>query len=709
MVDQFKEAFREEAFELLGELENSLLLLEEEPDDSETLSSVFRIMHTIKGSSAMFGFDKISLFTHEVENVMDLLRSGKLLVNKNIIDLTLESRDIIKDMLEDPAVVPDEKSNHIIKQFKKEVESQTVPRLDENISPSNTSVLESTDTELMEPEEINELKSEELSTFRIIFCPDNNIFLSGTNPLLLLSEMRELGEYSVIAVPDEIPILSKINPEYSYTTWEIILTTSHSESEIRDIFIFVESSAEIRISLISDALDISEKKIGEILIDRGIVKSEEINKVLNEQKRVGEVLVMKEIVTQPQLDSALEEQKQVKKIIDKKKTIVSTGSVRVDSTKLDELVDLVGELVTVQAHLTELASHKQDASIISIAEQLESLTSELRDNSMNMRMLPIGTTFSKFKRLVRDLSTDLGKDISLVTYGGDTELDKTVIEKLSDPLIHLIRNSLDHGIESPEVRKAKGKSPGGTITLSAQHSGANVLITVSDDGAGLNAAKIKRKAIDRGLLLPDEAIDDNELYKLIFSAGFSTSSKVTKVSGRGVGMDVVRKEIENLGGMVSIQSKEGEGSSIELKLPLTLAIIEGLLVKVSDEFYVFPLSVVEECVEHIQDTNSNGKQKIASIRGEILPYIRMRDFFDISGDQLEIEQLIVVNSHENRIGFIVDEVIGDYQTVIKNLGNIYKDVEGLSGGTILGDGSIALILDVLKITQIVKCEEKLLT
>ena len=703
MIDQFKEAFREEAFELLIELENALLQLEEEPDNPETISSVFRIMHTIKGSSAMFGFDDISLFTHEVENVMDLLRSGKLSVNKNLIDLTLKSRDYIKDMLEDSSIDISEETSLLIKKFKNEVYSQTQ-------SPgTETEVEEEKSLDIVDNSVDEDYKSGEMQTFRIIFCPDNNIFLTGTNPIMLLTEIKDLGEYSVVAVMDEIPPLSKINPEYSYTSWEIILTTTYSEAEIRDIFIFVESSAEIRINTIVDSQDEKEKRIGEILVDRGVANPEEIDKVLTEQQKVGEVLVKKKIVTQPQLDSALEEQKQIKKVLDKKKTIVSSGSVRVDSTKLDELVDLVGEMVTVQAHLTELASHKQDASMISIAEQLERLTGELRDNSMSMRMLPIGTTFSKFKRLVRDLSADLGKEISLVTVGGDTELDKTVIEKLSDPLVHLIRNSLDHGIENPEERVSKGKSPNGTITLSAQHSGANVLITVSDDGAGLNVNRIRRKAIDRGLLLPDEEIKDEDLFKLIFAAGFSTSSKVTNVSGRGVGMDVVRKEIENLGGMVSIRSEEGEGSAIELKLPLTLAIIEGLLIKVVDEFYVFPLSVVEECVEHMQDESGNGNQNIASIRGEILPFIRLRDFFDIHGEQPEIEQLIVVNTHDHRIGFIVDEVIGDYQTVIKTLGSIYKDVEGLSGGTILGDGSIALILDVLKISQIVQLEEKLLT
>ena len=707
MIDQFKEAFREEAYELLIELENALLLLEEEPENPETISSVFRIMHTIKGSSAMFGFDSISLFTHEVENVMDLLRSGRLIVNKNLIDLTLKSRDFIKEMLDDATVDLSEETKKLIKKFKNEVNSQSSPIWEDDAS--SEVIIENYSLDAGNTVKTESYKNGELSTFRIIFCPDNNIFLTGTNPILLLSEIKDLGEYSVIAVIEDIPTLSKINPEYSYTSWEIILTTSFSEEEVRDIFIFVESSAEIRINKIIGNEDESERKIGEILVDRGIAKTEDVNKVLTEQIKVGEVLVKNKIVTQPQLESALEEQKQIKKVLEKKKNIISSGSVRVDSLKLDELVDLVGEMVTVQAHLTELASHKQDASIISIAEQLERLTSELRENSMSMRMLPIGTTFSKFKRLVRDLSSDLGKDISLETVGGDTELDKTVIEKLSDPLVHLIRNSLDHGIENPEDRVAQGKSPDGIITLSAQHSGANVLITVSDDGAGLDAFKIKRKAIDRGLILPDEEISDSDLYNMIFSAGFSTSSKITNVSGRGVGMDVVKREIEGLGGMVSIRSKKSEGTAIELKMPLTLAIIEGLLVKISDEFYVFPLSVVEECVEHMQGNQTNGQQNIASIRGEILPYIRLREFFNIQGDKPEIEQLIVINNHNHRIGFIVDEVIGDYQTVIKTLGSVYKDIEGLSGGTILGDGSIALILDVLKISKLVETEERLLT
>lgn len=705
MIDQFKEAFREEAFELLTELEDALLALEENPENPETISSVFRIMHTIKGSSAMFGFDEISLFTHEVENVVDLLRAGELAVTKELIDYTLLARDYIRDMLEDPTIKLSEETSKLIEQFRNEVRKQR------HLFPENeTKEIQETRVEKSKTEETDSLSSEELNTFRITFCPENNLFLTGTNPFLLLMELKEMGDYSVIANKEEIPPLSKINPDFNYTSWEIILTTEKSEEEIRDVFIFVESSSEIRIDKVySSSLDEEGKKIGEILIDRGVVRSEEFDRVLTGQKKVGQVLVEQKMVSQQQLDSALEEQRQINKALEKRRNLSVSGSVRVDSAKLDELVDLVGEMVTVQAHLTELASHKQDASIISIAEQMERLTTELRENSMSMRMLPIGTTFSKFKRLVRDLSTELGKNISLVTEGGETELDKTVIEKLGDPLVHLIRNSIDHGIEPPEVRQEAGKPEEGTITLSARHSGANVLITVSDDGAGLNKSKIRRKAIDRGLLLPDEEISEQDLYQLIFAPGFSTSSSVTKVSGRGVGMDVVRRDIENLGGMVSVSTKEGKSTTIELKLPLTLAIIEGLLVKIVDEFYVFPLSVVEECVEHVQSQQENSQQNIASIRGEILPYVRLREFFEITGEQPEIEQLIVVNTHDTRIGFIVDEVIGDYQTVIKTLGTVYKDVEGLSGGTILGDGSIALILDVLKITQLVELEEKLLT
>jgi two-component system chemotaxis sensor kinase CheA len=380
--------------------------------------------------------------------------------------------------------------------------------------------------------------------------------------------------------------------------------------------------------------------------------------------------------------------------------------VRVSSDKLDALVDLVGELVTLQARISQVSLIVHDTQLTSMSEQLERLTADLRDNAMTLRMLPIGTTFSKFKRLVRDLSDDLGKKIEMETSGAETELDKTVIEKLNDPLIHLIRNCIDHGIETPDVRAKAGKSETGTIKLSALHSGASVIITVEDDGAGLNRKAILSKAIQRGIVGPDDELSDEELCCMIFAPGFSTAQKVTSVSGRGVGMDVVKKEIESLGGFVTVKSEEGKNTRVILSIPLTLAIIEGFLVKVGSDFYVLPLSSVEACIELTQEERAQHKgRRIINFRNEILSYVRLRDVFEIEGDEREIEQIVVVRSLDMRVGFVVDQVIGDYQTVIKSLGRIYKDVEGVSGATILGDGTVALILDINKLADIAHREE----
>ncbi len=379
---------------------------------------------------------------------------------------------------------------------------------------------------------------------------------------------------------------------------------------------------------------------------------------------------------------------------------------RVSSDKLDALVDLVGELVTLQARISQVSLIVHDTQLTSMSEQLERLTADLRDNAMTLRMLPIGTTFSKFKRLVRDLSDDLGKKIEMETSGAETELDKTVIEKLNDPLIHLIRNCIDHGIETPDVRAKAGKNETGTIKLSALHSGASVIITVEDDGTGLNRKAILSKAVQRGIVGPDDELSDEELCGLIFAPGFSTAQKVTSVSGRGVGMDVVKKEIESLGGFVTVKSEEGKNTRVILSIPLTLAIIEGFLVKVGSDFYVLPLSSVEACIELTQEERAQHKgRRIINFRNEILSYVRLRDVFEIEGDEREIEQIVVVRSLDMRVGFVVDQVIGDYQTVIKSLGRIYKDVEGVSGATILGDGTVALILDINKLADIAHREE----
>lgn len=725
MIDQFKEAFREEAYELLNELETSLLDLEDDKENSELISSVFRVMHTIKGSSSMFGYNQISQFTHEVESIMDLLRSGVILADKEFIDLTLEARDHIRDMLEaeDSEADSFEETSAALKtRFRicvnrlkgEDAPPETPPETSsagEITAPKKSAAVSDEDGAPSPPGDEGEEEDEEHEvTYRIEFLPCKDFFLSGNRPLRLLDELKDLGETTVLVHKDKIPPLSEINPESCYTSWDIFLTTSKGRNAIEDVFIFVPTETKIEIQEVHQEGGFTDnhevKRLGEILKERGLLDDHALKNALKSQKKIGEVLIENKIVTQGDLDSALEEQKHVRKVTEKRSNDSATGSIRVSSEKLDDLVDLVGEMVTVQARLTQMVQKESASEMIAISEQIERLTAELRENTMSIRMLPIGTTFRKFKRLVRDLSKKLNKQVELKTEGGDTELDKTVIERLNDPLVHIIRNSLDHGIETPEARRLAGKPEEGSLTLSAVHSGASVEISITDDGKGMKPEIIKRKAVEKGLISPDKELSPQEIYDLVFMPGFSTNTEVTSVSGRGVGMDVVKQEIEGLGGRIDINSEEGKGTSMVLKLPLTLAIIEGLLIRIKDSFFVIPLATVEECVEITEDDrNQNERRNITDIRGEAISYVRLREFFAIQGESPKIEQVVVVNSRNSRIGFVVDEVIGDYQTVIKNLGKMYRHVEGLSGATILGDGSLALIIDVQKIASAVQKEE----
>jgi two-component system chemotaxis sensor kinase CheA len=372
----------------------------------------------------------------------------------------------------------------------------------------------------------------------------------------------------------------------------------------------------------------------------------------------------------------------------------NASSLRVPAAKLDQYVDLVGELVTVQARLSEIAMRRDDVDITAVSEEIERLTSALRENSMTIRMTPIRGTFEKFRRLVHDLARDLGKDVELTIEGADTELDKTVIDRLSDPLMHLIRNSMDHGIEPADVRAASGKIATASIQLSARYAGGSVLIAVSDDGGGIDAEAVRERAIEKGLVAVDERLTEKEIFALILEPGFSTAKLVTDLSGRGVGMDVVRQSVEALRGTIDVASKPGQGTSVTLRLPLTLAIIDGLLVSVGNAYFVLPLTNTLECIELTREdiARANGKH-VVEVRGEIMPYIRLRDYFNIYSERPEIEQIMVVETEEGRYGFVVDQVLGDHQTVIKNLGRLYRQVQFVSGATILGNGTVALILD----------------
>ena len=689
--DKNSEVFYEEAAELLADIESALLELEERPGDTEIIARIFRAMHTIKGSGAMFGFENVADFTHHVETLLDRVRSGSVPVTRNLVDLVLSSRDQISAMLEaSRGGNPYDKaeSARIIAGLESLMSGGASPRPE--AKPSDSA---------------KDRKEVRTAIWHVRFRPPRDAFLRGMDPAVLLDDLRELGECRVTAHPEDIPPFNDLDPELCYLYWDIVITTDKGLDAVKGVFIFVEDEGEITIRPVGDgsgdgAEDAGKKLIGEILVERGDVDEADIQSVLKEKRLIGELLVEKGAVTPSKVEAALAEQKTVEKHAASEKL----ASVRVPSEKLDKLVNLVGEMVITQATLAQASLSIGAPELAGPVEVMERLTSELRDIVMGVRMMPIGSTFSKFKRLVRDLSVQVGKEIELITEGGETELDKNVIDRLNDPLVHLIRNSIDHGIEPPGQREAAGKPRQGAVRLAASHSGDKVVITVEDDGAGLDGEAIREKAAGLGLVEPDTELKEAELYGLIFLPGFSTARKVTSISGRGVGMDVVKKEIDALRGTVEISSRRGSGSRFTIGLPLTLAIIDGLLVSSGDNRYVIPLSFIEECVELASEGRARSHGELADVRGELVPYIPLRRFFGIGGPLPALEHMVIVRASGKRVGILVDRVIGDYQTVIKSLGRTYENADGLSGATILGDGRVALIVDVPKLVKSVEEE-----
>jgi two-component system chemotaxis sensor kinase CheA len=514
----------------------------------------------------------------------------------------------------------------------------------------------------------------------------------GANPLLLLEEIRGLGTATVVALTDALPQLEDMDPCGCYLGWDVVLTTDQPRSAIEDVFIFVSDGMELTL----EQVRADDERIGEILARRGDVAPETLEAAASRQPRLGELLVQDGAVSEDRVRSALAEQKHVRTEAEAAKAAQpANSSIRVAAERLDDLMDQVGELVIAQARLKQLIAGSQDLQVKSIAEEIERLANGLRDTTMSIRMLPIGSLFGRFRRLVRDLSHELGKDVLLSTSGEETELDKTVIERLNDPLVHIIRNSLDHGLEPAEDRTRAGKSAQGHLHLAASHAGAQVRITIRDDGRGLDRARIRAKAEEQELVAPGARLSDAELFQLIFHPGFSTAKAVTSVSGRGVGMDVVKRTIDALRGTIDVASTPGEGTEISLNLPLTLAIIDGLLVRVGDGRYVLPLSAVEECVElsAADDLRHTGRSFL-NIRGDLVPFIRLREVFETGSAPDPYQKVVIISTGERRVGLVVDQVLGDHQTVIKSLSKLHADVSHFSGATILGDGTVALILDI---------------
>ena len=691
------DTFRTEAEEHLIALEESLLEMEDSPKDKDLIAKSFRAMHTIKGSGGMFGFNDLSAFTHHLETAFDRIRNGYYSVTPELISIMLDSKDHIAGMLEKT-----EQSN-----VQALVGQSLLTRLNAVIPSDDSGGSQS--AENTPSTQSGEQKPSPETPFRIRFTPCASAFVDGFDVLPILNELISFGTCHINTIQQGVPALKDLDAESSYLSWDIILTSEQNIDTIKDTFIFVSDDWQVSVEVVDDDLSDVEHftHIGEILVERGLISSGEVDQVLTAKSKTGELLVESGLVSQADIDIALAEQKVLREAKERKGRDSSDAIVRVPAARLDALMNLVGELVIVQARMDQLAQSLDDDEMMSVSEDLDRLTIDLRDNTFSIRMLPIGTTFGRFRRLVRDLSRDLGKEIRLETEGADTELDKMVLDRLGDPLVHLIRNSIDHGIENPDVREAAGKDRTGTIHLSAQHAESHVVILIKDDGAGLNTEVIRAKALERGLITGSSELTADEVNNLIFEAGFSTAEKVSDVSGRGVGMDVVKRSIHDLGGQVSLQSEHGKGSTIKIILPMTLAIIEGLMVSVAGERYVLPLSAVEECVELHEDLdNQSSGKRLIEIRGELVPYMRLREWFEVPGKIPPIEQIVVTRMGDRRFGFSVDEVIGQYQTVIKRLGKVYEGTKGLAGATILGDGSVAMILDTASLIEAVEMKTK---
>lgn len=686
------ETFRQEAQELLEQLEHTLLDLGHRPTDADLIDAAFRALHTIKGSGAMFGFERVAGFTHHVETAFDLIRKGRVRATAELIALTLAAKDQMRRLIETPAEADEAAGDAILGRLQAAIDAATVG------VPAAAAV--AAGPAAPAPASAT-AAARAVRTWRVRFRLPKNAMATGSNPLLLIDELRELGEATVIADTTKIPPLEDLDPTDCLVGWEATVTTAHPRDAIEQVFLFLLDDME----LIIEAVDAQGAEEGAAAptpaptpaspssnsAGQGSTATAAIAPV--NWAEVGTKAAPKSSAPGPSpAAAAAEPAAQAQKGA---ATAKASGSVRVPAERLDELMDQVGELVIAHSRLKQITAQTHDPQVKSVVEEIERLARELQDTTMGVRMMPIGSLFGRFRRLVYDLSRDLGKDIELITSGEETELDKTVIERLADPLVHLIRNAADHGIEPRERRIDAGKPAAGRVMLTARHAGAAVLISVADDGRGLDRERIQARAEENGLVAPGAKVTDEELFKLIFAAGFSTAREVTNLSGRGVGMDVVKRTIDELRGSIEVRSTAGRGSEVTLRLPLTLAIIDGLLVRVGNGRYVIPLGAVEECVELTpeDDLRSTGRCFL-NIRGDLVPFIRLREQFATRTPPDPYQKVIIVSAEGMHVGLVVDQVIGDHQTVIKSLSRLHAEVEMFSGATILGDGSVALILDV---------------
>jgi two-component system, chemotaxis family, sensor kinase CheA len=699
------QTFIVESQELLQTMEDDLISLDQQEHPAETVAAIFRAAHTIKGSSGLFGLDHIVSFTHVVENVLDNLRDGHIQVSNELVATLLNCRDHIALLIQ--AIADGQLAEDALQTQQGELLlEQLAPYLEQ---AGSVPVAVATAKASVE-KEAQHADREQIGNWHLSLRFGKESLQNGMDPFAFIRYLSSLGSIvSITTLTDALPEAEEMDPELCYLGFEIDLKTDASKAAIESVFDFVREDSIVHIlppnSCINNFIDLirslpeDERRLGEILIDSGVLTRQELDAGLHQQQStaetasqpLGAILVDAHAVPQPLVDAALEKQKQVKEAKARE-----SQSIRVDADKLDKLIDLVGELVISCAAANLRAELIKDSALLEANAQIVGLVEEVRDSALKLRMVPIGTTFNRFQRVVRDVSAELGKDIALVISGGDTEVDKSVIEQIGDPLMHLVRNSMDHGIENAQLRTERGKPAKGKLTLNAYHESGSIVIEVSDDGGGLSRDKILAKALEKGLIQPGVSLSDKEIFSLIFEPGFSTAEKVSNLSGRGVGMDVVKQNISALRGTIEIDSLPGQGTTTRIHLPLTLAIIDGFLVAVGNSFFVIPQDRIVECVE-LPVTSIY--TDYMDLRGEVLPFIRLGKFFNIKREPVRRENVVVVNSGGNKIGLVVDRLSGEFQTVIKPLGKLFEHVQGIGGSTILGSGEVALIVDVPVLTQ----------
>lgn len=664
MTEDLDAIFREELRDLLESLERGLLDLKAAPEDMGLVNQVFRDLHTIKGSGAMFGFAELAAFIHTFESVFDRIRAGGAVVTPDIIRLSLAARDEIPGLV-DGTPDPDQRRAGILTALAGLMQAPQAGAQPEAVLPVSpvapeTGAVETIDADTDCPSWL---------TFRLV----GEAFALGARPDIILSELRELGAVGIAVDVSDVPPLDYLEAGRCDMAWSAWLPASVTDAQVEDVFTFV------------DALWRLERAAPEVAAEPVAEPAPEA--VVNLQPAAALAVIAPTLIDPAQPDEKAAPVAAAQ--------AVGSSTVRVPAERLDALMDSVGELVIVEARLTELARQSRDPALMATAEQITRLAAGLRDATMTMRMVPMRSLVGRFRRLVSELSDKLGKPVRFAVQGEETELDKTLIEKLADPIVHILRNSLDHGLEDVAERGTTDKPAEGTIELSAQHVGAEVLIRIRDDGRGMSAEKLRAKGIAQGLISADAVLSEQQLFALIFEPGFSTAAKITEISGRGVGMDVVRRTIESLRGTIEVDSKLGQGTTVTLRMPLTLAIIEGLLIEVAGECYTLPMVSVQEIVELPADkVPASRSGDFLDVRGRFVPFLRLRTLFDCAGEPAPDQNVVIVMSGETRVGIVVDRIIGTNQTVIKQMSPLHVGVRAISGATILGDGTVALILDV---------------